>query len=120
MEINITKKYAIVLDRNSVGDTNKYNFFERKMTNCTVGFRDISNIGIFVPFIAYDELKKHIRNSKNSSKEIKSNYQKNSISESDIKKIYIDNVRLLDEIITNKEIKTYNCTKYINLEKTTN
>ena len=118
MVIKMIKKYAIILDTNSFGDINKYNFIESKMTICINSFSNITNINVFMPSIVYNELKKHIKDSiKNSVKEIKSNYLKKAISESDVEKIYKKNVGLLDNFIEKQKVIIYDCIEYANLEE---
>lgn len=116
MKKNDIKTYAIILDTNSFGDINKYNFKDGKMAICTNSFKDISNIDVFMPSVVYEELKKHIRESiKQSVKEIKSIYLKKEISDKQLDEIFLKNVKLLDEFIEKKNIKIIDCNENANI-----
>ena len=55
-----TNTYAIVLDTNSFGKANKYNFKKSRITMCVEHLKEYSNIKIFMPSIVYSELKKDL------------------------------------------------------------
>lgn len=107
---------AIVLDTNSFGDINTYNFEKSKITICANSFKNIKNITVFIPSIVIEELKKHILQSIKLSKEkIKSIYLKKYIDDIVIENIYNAETRKLEEFISNKNIKVIDCNKYTNL-----
>lgn len=120
MQKNDVKKYAIILDTNSFGDINKYNFKDGKMVICTNSFKDISNIDVYMPSVVYEELKKHIKESINQSiKEIKSIYLKKEISAEQLDEIFLKNVKQLDEFIEKKNIKILDCYSNANISDIT-
>lgn len=112
------KNYSIVIDTNCFGDINKYNFKEGKMAVCAKSFKTISNINIFMPSITFEELKKHIEDSiRLSVNGIKSIYLKNDIKEEQIKRIYQEQVKNIEDFIKNNNITLIDCDKYASLEE---
>lgn len=112
------KNYSIVIDTNCFGDTNKYDFKNGKMAICVRSFKSISNINVFMPSIAYEELKKHIDESiRLSIQDIKSVYLKNYLDENQIRKIYQEQVKNIDDFIKQNNIKMIDCNHYALLKE---
>jgi rRNA-processing protein FCF1 len=118
---HLNETYAIILDTNSFGKTNKYNFVKSSVTICLSCLKDYSNIKIFMPSVVYEELKKHIRESINSLREnVNSSYFKNYIKVEDIDSIYEKKVNELDQFINKYNTIIIDCNKYSDLSQINN
>ena len=111
-------KHAVILDTNSFGDKNKYDFINGRIALCVNSFKTISNIDVFMPSIVYNELEKHIKESINASyNEIKSRYLKSIIDENDLNKAFSNMISSLDSLIEDKRITIIDCNKYADLKE---
>ena len=108
--------FAIVLDTNSFGKANKYNFKQSRLTLCVSHLKEYSNIKIFMPSIVYYELKKHIRETVNKLREtINNSYLKQYIDLDNINAIIKRKTDELDIFIKNNNITIIDCNKYSDL-----
>ncbi len=108
-----TKTYAIVLDTNSFGKINKYNFNKSGVTICLNALMDYSNIKVFMPSIVYEELKKHIKQTIKEVKEtISSSYVRTYIDMKEIESIYDKKLKELDTLIKKYKVDIIDSNKY--------
>lgn len=104
---------AIVLDTNTFGKINKYNFNMSIVSMCLSSLKNYSNINVFISSVVYDEIKKHIKETiDNLIHTIKNSFLIQYNDFNNIDTLYERKVKELDDFIKRYDIKVIDCNEY--------